>query len=65
MSSVLEKKILESLKEIHTKLDAIIAKIVTLEEKIIETEEPEPEDVKAYHEAEYRKRRIPKHFKKY
>lgn len=43
MSAVLEREILETLKQINSKLDA-------LEEKVAGAEEPE--DAEAYHEAE-------------
>ncbi len=43
---------MEALKDISSKLDAIITKLDALEERVIGIEEPEPEDVEAYHEAE-------------
>lgn len=52
MSIILEREILEALKDISSKLDAIITKLDALEERVIGIEEPEPEDVEAYHEAE-------------
>ncbi|RLE96538.1 MAG: hypothetical protein DRJ63_10430 [Thermoprotei archaeon] len=52
MSVLLEKEVLEILKEINSKLDTVVAKLEVLEEKVIEVEEPEPEDVEAYYEAE-------------
>ena len=52
MPPVLEREILEALKEINSKLDALIARLEVLEEKVVGAEEPEPEDVEAYHEAE-------------
>ena len=52
MSAVLEKEILEALKEINIKLDALIARLEALEDKVVAAEKPEPEDVEAYHEAE-------------
>jgi len=52
MSAVLEREILEALKEINIKLDALIARLEALEEKVVAAEEPEPEDIEAYREAE-------------
>ena len=52
MPPVLERKILGALKEINSKLDALIARLEALEEKVVAAEKPEPEDVEAYHEAE-------------
>lgn len=52
MSAILEKDILEILKEINSKLDVLVAKLETMEKKVVEVEEPEPEDVEAYYEAE-------------
>ncbi|RLE94679.1 MAG: hypothetical protein DRJ55_02640 [Thermoprotei archaeon] len=52
MSAVLEREILEALKEINSKLDALVARLEALEEKVVGAEEPEPEDVEAYREAE-------------
>lgn len=40
------------LREINEKLDLIISKLEALENRILEFEEPEEEDVKAYEEAE-------------
>lgn len=50
MPPVLERKILGALKEINSKLDALIARLEALEEKVVAAEEPE--DVEAYREAE-------------
>ena len=52
MSAVLEREILEALREISSKLDAVIARLEALEERVVGVEEPEPEDVEAYYEAE-------------
>ncbi|RLF14214.1 MAG: hypothetical protein DRN06_07390 [Thermoprotei archaeon] len=52
MSTILEKEILDALREISSKLDAIVARLEALEERVVGVEEPEPEDVEAYHEAE-------------
>ena len=52
MPPVLERKILGALKEINSKLDALIARLEVLEEKVVGAEEPEPEDLEAYREAE-------------
>jgi len=52
MSAILEKDILEILKEINSKLDVLVAKLETIEKKVVGVEEPEPEDVEAYYEAE-------------
>ena len=52
MPPVLEREILEALKEINSKLDALIARLETLEDKVVAAEKPEPEDIEAYHEAE-------------
>jgi len=52
MPPVLEREILEALKEINSKLDALAARPDALEEKAVDAEEPEPKDVEAYHEAE-------------
>ncbi|MEB3786769.1 MAG: hypothetical protein GSR75_01525 [Desulfurococcales archaeon] len=52
MSAVLEREVLEVLKDISSKLDAIAARLEALEERVIGVEEPEPEDVEAYYEAE-------------
>ena len=48
----MEREILEALREISSKLDAVVARLEALEERVIGAEEPEPEDVEAYHEAE-------------
>ncbi|MGB9760311.1 MAG: hypothetical protein ACP5M7_10510 [Thermoproteota archaeon] len=45
-------EVLQILKEVNTKLDLILTKIEVLEEKVIETEEPELEDIEAYEESE-------------
>jgi hypothetical protein len=45
-------EVLQILKEVNTKLDLILSKIEVLEEKVIETEEPELEDIEAYEESE-------------
>ncbi len=45
-------EVLQILKEVNTKLDLILTKIEVLEEKVIETEEPELKDVEAYEESE-------------
>ena len=52
MSAILEREILEALREISSKLDAVVARLEALEERVIGAEEPEPGDVEAYHEAE-------------
>ena len=46
MSAVLEREILEALKEINSKLDALVARLEALEEKVVGAEKPEPEDGK-------------------
>ncbi len=43
---------MEALKDISSKLDAIAARLEALEERVIGIEEPEPENIEAYHEAE-------------
>lgn len=48
----MEREILEALREISSKLDAVIARLEALEERVVGVEEPEPEDVEAYYEAE-------------
>ena len=48
----MEREILEALREISSKLDAVVARLEALEERVIGAEEPEPGDVEAYHEAE-------------
>ncbi len=55
-SAVLEKEILETLREISSKLDAVAARLEALEEKVIGAEEAEPEDIEAFHEAEKERR---------
>lgn len=52
----MEREILETLKEISSKLDAVVARLEALEEKVVGVEEPEPEDVEAYREAERERR---------
>ena len=48
----MEREILEALREISSKLDAVVARLEALEGKVVGVEEPEPEDVEAYREAE-------------
>ena len=48
----MEREILEALREISSKLDAVIARLEALEERVVGVEGPEPEDVEAYYEAE-------------
>ena len=50
MPAALEREILDALKRIDSKLDAIAAKLEAIEERVVGVEEPE--DVEAYHEAE-------------
>jgi len=52
MSAVLGREVLEVLREISSKLDAVIARLEALEGRVVGVEEPELEDVEAYHEAE-------------
>jgi len=48
----LNEQILQILREVNEKLDAVVARLMALENRIVEVEEPEPEDVEAYMEAE-------------
>ncbi len=48
----LTEQVLQILREVNEKLDAVMARLTALENRIIEVEEPEPEDVEAYMEAE-------------
>jgi len=52
MSAVSEREILEVLREISSKLDAVVARLEALEERVIGAGEPKPRDVEAYLEAE-------------
>jgi len=52
MSAVLEREVLEVLREVSSKLDVVIARLEALEERVVGVEEPEPEDIEAYYEAE-------------
>lgn len=45
-------EVMEVLRQVNTKLDAILARLRALEARILKVEEPEPEDVDAYREAE-------------
>jgi len=45
-------EMMEALREVKSKLDAILARLWSLEGRILKMEEPEPEDVEAYLEAE-------------
>jgi len=45
-------EVIEVLREVNSKLDAILARLRALEGGILKVEEPEPEDVEAYLEAE-------------
>ena len=46
----LTEQVLQILREVNEKLDAVMARLTALENRIIEVEEPE--DVEAYMEAE-------------
>lgn len=48
----MSNEILEILKQVSDKLDTLIARIEAIEDKILEKEIPEPEDIKAYREME-------------
>lgn len=43
---------MEALRQVNTKLDVILVRLGALEGRILKVEEPEPEDVDAYLEAE-------------
>ena len=45
-------EVAEILREVNTKLDAILDRLKALEGRILKVEEPEPDDVEAYLEAE-------------
>jgi len=48
----LNEQILQILREVNEKLDAVVARLMALENRMVGVEEPEPEDVEAYMEAE-------------
>ena len=52
MSAILGREILEVLREISSKLVVVIARLEALEGRVVGVEEPEPEDIEAYYEAE-------------
>ena len=48
----LTEQVLQILREVNEKLNAVMARLTALENRIVEAEEAEPEDVEAYMEAE-------------
>jgi len=48
----LTEQVLQILREVNEKLDAVMARLTALENRIVEVEEAEPGDVEAYMEAE-------------
>ena len=45
-------EVIKVLREVNSKLDTILNRLMALENCILEVEEPEPEDIEAYIEAE-------------